>query len=962
MKRYNPKVIESKWRKTWQESGIYQAVDYKTQPKYVMLTEFPYPSGEGMHVGHIREYTLGDIIARQKRMQGFNVLYPMGYDAFGLPTENYAIKNKISPELATQNNVANFQEQLERLGFSFDWSRSFKTSDPDYYRWTQWLFLRFFKAGLAYQAEIAVNWCPFCKTGLANEEVVNGRHERCDTLVEKKLLNQWLLRITDYAERLIKGLENVDYPSRIADQQINWIGRSKGAEIEFKLEGQKEQALKVFTTRPDTIYGATFLVVAPEHPLVNQLVSNEQKSQVDSYIKTAQVKSDIERQDTDREKTGVFSGSYAINPVDGQKIPIWIADYILMGYGTGAIMAVPAHDERDYLFANKYKLAVKYVVEPSFGDLQGDETEKEAIVAVIINPQTNEVLMLDWGPAKQRYGGMLFIGGGMKEGEDAESCARREIAEETGYSNIRLLKQLPYKVHNHYYSNVKAKNYYAKIQGLLFELIDDTKTSTNLDEAEKDKFRLGWVDQAAAIKLISDQAHKYIYETLLTPRLYIEEGVMANSSKYDGMKSSLTRESIVNDLSEQGIAEEKINYRLRDWIFSRQHYWGEPIPIIHCQKHGAVAVPDIDLPVKLLPKVSHYEPSDSGESPLAAIKEWVDTTCPECGGPAKRETDTMPNWAGSSWYYLRYFDANNNSVFAARDKLNYWGAVDLYLGGMEHTTLHLLYSRFWHQFLFDQGLVPTPEPYLARRGQGIILGADGTKMSKSKGNVANPLEIVDSGYGADALRLAITFLAPYDQTTPWSPESLAGTFRFLQRVWTMVQEFNDVDGGGNESDELKKVINKTIQRASKDLLNLGFNTAIAALMECVNELYLIKARDAYQSVEWQWALENLVLLIAPFAPHISEELWEQLGGVESVHLTSWPRYEEKYVLEAEAVIVIQVNGKVRGQIKLASGSNQLAVEEAAQKDPKIAKYLQTGNITKKIFIADKFLSLVIKTD
>ncbi len=815
MKRYNPKEIEPKWQAKWQEDGVYKAIDFDERPKYVMLTEFPYPSGAGMHIGHIREYTLGDIIARQKRMEGFNVLFPMGYDAFGLPTENFAIKNKISPQRATEENVAYFQQQLESMGFSFDWSRSFKTSDPDYYKWTQWLFLQFFKAGMAYQEEIAVNWCPFCRTGLANEEVINGRHERCDTPVEKKLLKQWLLRITDYADRLIDGLSDVDYPARIGDQQINWIGRSKGAEIRFRLDGFDSE-VAVFTTRPDTIFGATFLVLAPEHPLVAQITTEDNKDQVNSYMRATQAKSELERQETERDKTGVFTGAYAINPATKEKMPVWVADYILMGYGTGAIMAVPAHDERDYEFATQYSLPIKYVIQSSHIENQDE---------------SNSVV--------------------------------------TG------------------------------------------------------------------------------------------EGVMINSGKYDGLNSFDAREKIVSDLAEINVAKERINYRLRDWIFSRQHYWGEPIPIIHCPEHGAVSVPEHDLPVRL-PDVEHYEPTETGESPLAAIKEWVDTTCPECGKPAKRETDTMPNWAGSSWYYLRYFDSKNDKEFADSKKLDYWGMVDLYLGGMEHTTLHLLYSRFWHQFFFDQGLVPTQEPYAARRGQGIILAADGTKMSKSKGNVVNPSEIIESGYGADALRLAIAFLAPYDQTTPWSPEALGGTIRFLQRVWTLVHEFDETEGGVSESEELKKIVNRTIKRVSKDLLDLSFNTTIAALMECVNELYKIKANDNFQAVEWQWALESLIKLLAPFAPHISEELWQLVGNDDSVHTSEWPSYDEKYIEDEEVTIVIQINGKVRSEIIVKKDLEQAAVEQLALNDPKIIKVIQSKKPDRVIYVPGKLISFVVR--
>lgn len=809
MQRYIPKDIEPKWQKTWQDKGQNKAVDFDERPKYVMLTEFPYPSGDGLHLGHIREYTYGDIMARRKRMDGYNVLYPMGYDAFGLPTENYAIKNKVTPQAATDQNIAAFQKQFESLGYSFDWDRSFRTSDPEYYKWTQWLFLQFFKHGLAYQDEIAINWCPFCKTGLSNEEVINGRHERCDTLVEKKTLKQWLLKITDYADRLIDGLKDVDYPSRIADQQINWIGRSKGAEIDFKVDDYEEK-ITVFTTRPDTIFGATFMVLAPEHELVAKITAEDHKGNVNAYVKSAQSKAEIERQNTDREKSGVPLGVHAINPANGNKIPIWIADYVLTSYGTGAIMAVPAHDDRDYEFAQKHSLEV---------------------VRVVSNEHSDE------------------------EHTDAP-------------------------------------------------------------------------------------------------------GKLINSGKYDGQTSKAACEKIVQDLSKNGQAREKINYRLRDWIFSRQHYWGEPIPIIHCPDHGAVAVPDDQLPV-VLPEVDHYEPTDNGESPLSEVAEWVNVKCPTCDKPAKRETDTMPNWAGSSWYYMRYYDAKNDKVFADPKKLDYWKEVDMYLGGMEHTTLHLLYSRFWHQFLYDQKLVPTPEPYAARRGQGIILAADNTKMSKSKGNIVNPTEIIDSGYGADAMRLAIAFLAPYDQTTPWSPESVAGTHRFLQRIWTLTHEFNETDGGTSESADLQRSVHKAIKKVTEDLEAMNFNTAIAAMMELVNDLYKIKATDNFASTEWQWALETLLQLIAPFAPHIAEELWEQLGQGGSIHSSDWPKYDEKFLTEDKVTIVIQVNGKLRGEIEIETDSKEDLVVEAAKANEKVAGYLKDQTIHKTIFVPNKLINFVV---
>lgn len=959
MKKYTPREIEGKWQETWAVNKTYAAKDFSNKPKYVMLTEFPYPSGDGLHLGHVREYTLGDIMARYKRMQGYNVLYPMGYDAFGLPTENFAIKNKIAPQVATERNVANFQKQFESLGYSIDWDRSFKTTDPDYYKWTQWLFLQLFKHGLAYQDDISINWCPKCKTGLANEEVVNGKHERCDTEVEKKQLKQWMLQITKYADRLIDGLQTVDYPSRIADQQINWIGRSKGAEIDFKLHDYND-TLTVFTTRPDTLFGATFMVLAPEHPLVAKITSKEQKLAVENYVKKAQAKSEIDRQDTDREKTGVFTGAYAINPVNNEQIPIWIADYVLMGYGTGAIMAVPGHDDRDRAFADKYKIPVKIVVEPVFGESKGDETFKKSTYNILYNPKTNKIVVLDWGPRKERYGGKMLIGGGVEGDESWLDAGTREVAEETGYKNYKFVKESDFLGHGYFYSNVKNKNMKVSGKGLLFELIDEEKVETNLDSGEEDKFTVTWEDTGVAANMLHDGIHEAMLRSLLLNESYTGEGVMINSGEYDGMESSDAREQIVADLEKQGLAKEKTQFRLRDWIFSRQHYWGEPIPIIHCEEHGAVAVPDDQLPVTL-PDVDHYEPTDTGQSPLATIDTWVNTTCPTCGKPAKRETDTMPNWAGSSWYYLRYFDAHNDTAFADRKKLDYWGEVDMYLGGMEHTTLHLLYSRFWHQFFYDIGLVPMPEPYAARRGQGIILATDGSKMSKSKGNVVNPTEIIDAGYGADSVRLAISFLAPYDMTTPWNQEGVAGTYRFLARLWTLVQEF--IDSNPQESNASDAVLHtathRAIKKVSTDLHEMGFNTAIAALMQLINEFYKIKSEHGFASKKtWSESLTTTIQLIAPFAPHIAEELWEQLGNQGSVHTSSWPVHNEAFLVEHVMTIAVQVNGKLRGEIEVEHGADQTVVETEAKKNENVANYLK-NDPKKVIYVPNKLINFVV---
>lgn len=826
MQRYNPKDIEPKWQEQWATDGIYKAVDFDERPKYVMLTEFPYPSGAGIHVGHAREYTLGDIMARHKRMQGMNVLFPMGYDAFGLPTENYAIKNKISPQKATDDNVATFQKQLESLGLSIDWSRSFRTSDPAYYKWTQWLFLQFFEKGLAYQDEIAINWCPFEKTGLANEEVVNGRHERCDTPVEKKLLKQWVLRITDYADRLIDGLAELDYPSRIADQQINWIGRSVGAEIDWEVcdhaGSTTGKTLTVYTTRKDTIPGVTFIVIAPESELLDDVTTADHKGTVHAYRKATEAKTDIERQEN-KDKSGVPTGMYAKNPFDGQVVPIYAADYVLANYGTGVVMGMPGHDERDREFALEHKLPVVFTT---------------------------------------------------KVPEDFEDTTSLKV----------------------------------------------------------------WTTK---------------------------EGIEINAGEgYDGLSTKEAGDKIFAELVDAGTARPRTNYKLRDWIFSRQHYWGEPIPIVHCPQHGAVAVPVEQLPVEL-PPVEHYEPTDTGESPLSEIADWVNTTCPTCGQPAKRETDTMPNWAGSSWYYLRYFDAHNDQAFADQKKLEYWRDVDLYLGGMEHTTLHLLYSRFWHEFFYDQGLVPTPEPYQARRGQGIILAADGTKMSKSKGNVVNPTDIIDQGYGADALRISIAFLAPYDQTTPWSPEGVAGTHRFLNRVWTLVQEYLQKE----KSEDIQQTdpekawyvsANQTIKKVSDDLNSMSFNTAIAALMEYVNELYKYKAKNAYGAGEWRLALSNLLLLLAPFAPHMSEELWQQLGNNGSIHTADWPTWNDDYLVADTISIAVQINGKLRGDFQAAPDITEANAVATAQALDRVKAHIDGLQLVKAIYVPGKIVNLVVK--
>jgi len=969
MKRYSPSEVEPKWQQVWADTQLYRAADGdQSRPKYYMLTEFPYPSGDGLHAGHSREYTIGDVISRYKRMQGHNVLYPMGWDAFGLPAENYAIKHKIHPSVAVQKNIGNFKQQMTSLGLGFDWSREINTTDPAYYKWTQWLFLQFLKAGLAYQDEIPINWCPKEKTGLANEEVVNGLHERCGTPVEKKVLKQWMLKITAYADRLIEGLKTVDFPPRIADQQVNWIGRSEGAEIDFAVSGEK---ITVYTTRPDTLAGATFLVLAPEHPAVAKITTAGQRAAIEQYVKDAQHQTELERQEEERPKTGAFTGAYAENPITHQQMPVWVADYVLMGYGTGAIMAVPAHDERDWAFAKSHELPIKVVVEPVTGLVRPDAHEKEAIVAVVRDPKTNRVLMLDWGPRQADWGGMLFIGGGVEAHEtDLVAAAKREIAEETGYTDVELLKQSGVRVHNYYFSNPKRRYDLAHITPLLFELKSDRQVPTAMDDNEQGLFKQVWVEENEVLGK-ADSGHDICYRLLHDGAVYASEGPLTNSGQFDGLSGIEAKRAVTKWLFEQGIGRGATKYRLRDWIFSRQHYWGEPIPVVHCPKDGVVPVPDYQLPVTL-PDVEHYEPTDTGESPLAAISDWVNTTCPKCGGPAKRETDTMPNWAGSSWYWLRYADPKNTQAFADPAKLQYWTPVDLYLGGMEHTTLHLLYSRFWNQFLYDQGLVPTPEPYAARRGQGIVLAADGRKMSKSIGNVINPTDII-ARYGADAFRLYILFMAPYDETTPWSDERLNGVSRFVYRVWALAQDLiaDRAPATGTaeiNTGEIATIVDRATHKALKkvhdDLEGLRFNTMVSTLMEYANFLNEPKTRaaltDPANADLAQRTVRALVLMLAPAAPHITEELWHELGEEGSVHTAPWPAYDPALIKDDVVTVVVQVNGKVRGQLSVPADITEADLINLATAESHAAPYLDGQIIARTVVVPRKLVNFVVR--
>ena len=797
--KYNHKPIEGKWQKIWEDKGVFHAEDNSEKEKFYALIEFPYPSGQGLHVGHPRPYTALDTVARKRRLQGYNVLYPIGWDAFGLPTENYAIKNHIHPEIVTKQNIARFKKQIQSLGISFDWSREINTTDPDYYKWTQWIFIQLFKHGLAYKKEMNVNWCTSCKCVLANEEVVNGVCERCGSEVVHKVKSQWMLKITAYADRLINDLDLVNYPERVKAQQKNWIGRSTGAEVDFKTT--TGDTLTIYTTRADTLYGATYMVISPEHPLIEKWA--DKLSNIDAireYQAAAARKSDFERTEVAKDKTGVLvEGVKAINPVNNKEIPIFISDYVLVSYGTGAIMAVPAHDTRDWEFAKKFDLPIIEVV-------KGGNVQEEAYT----------------------------------------DCAT---------------------------------------------------------------------------------------------------GIMVNSGMLDGLTVDEAKKKIISWLESEGKGHSKVNYKLRDWVFSRQRYWGEPIPIVHCDKCGYVPIDESELPLRL-PMVESYEPTDNGESPLAKMTDWLETTCPCCGGKAMRETDTMPQWAGSSWYFLRYMDPHNDKALASKEAIKYWSPVDWYNGGMEHTTLHLLYSRFWHKFLYDIGVVNTPEPYAKRTSHGMILGENGEKMSKSRGNVVNPDDIV-AEFGADTLRTYEMFIGAFDLSASWSQEGVKGCRRFLERVWKLQDSLVD---GDSYSKELESKMHQTIKKVSSDYESLKYNTAIAAMMTLVNEFY--KAGKVTRK-----EFETLLILLNPVAPHMTEELWADLGYEGRLYQTAWPEFDEEKTVEAVAEIAVQINGKMRGTIKIAKDADKETAIAAAKEA--VADKL-TGNIVKEIYVPGRIVNIVQK--
>jgi len=951
MQRYNPSEIEPKWQKVWEDQKANEVTTDPSKVKTYVSGMFPYPSGAGMHTGHAFSWAIVDAIARFRRQHGENVLNPIGWDTFGLPAENYAIKTGTQPAVATATNIANFKNQFRRMGVSIDWSREINTSDPSYYKWTQWVFTKLFERGLAYQKESLQWWCPVDKTVLANEQVEGGHCWRCGSLVEKKSMKQWFFKITEYADPLLDEIEDLDWPQKIKTAQTNWIGKSVGAEIEFMIEG-RDEAITVFSTRPDTIFGATFLVLAPEHPLSLELGVGDFKESLETYIKTAVKKSEIERSNDTKEKTGVFTGSYAMNPINNEKVPIWVADYVLGGYGTGAVMGVPGHDERDFAFANKFRLPVIQVVEPETGVPQENPEFRKSIVAIVRDPKTNKFLSINWGA---KNGGNLFVGGGREENEDIVETAIREIIEETGYKNIELVSQTG-KMHHNYFAHSKNVARRIEANALLFDLIDDEQTEIALEADEKGKFTVEWLGESEALSKVSDALHATSFELLVGGKNYHGEGVMVNSGQFDGMSSSQAREDIVSWLEEKKLGQAKTTYKMRDWLISRQRYWGAPIPIIHCPDHGAVAVPEDQLPV-LLPEIEDFAPKGDGKSALARATDWVNTTCPECGKPALRETDTMDGYACSSWYLLRYADPDNAERAWDPEKINYWNPVDFYVGG-DHAVAHLLYVRFWTHVFHDMGLVDFKEPVKKLIYHGYINAEDGTKMSKSKGNVVDPLDVIDSGYGADALRTYLLFMGPIELDASWSTKGVAGVYRFLNRAWTVTQQYLDAEKTTNDDPKLAVALNKTIKKVTDDIRRQSFNTAIAGLMEFVNDLYKFKL-DGFSEKGWRDALTALAQMLAPFAPHIADEMWTQLGHEGLIQNASWPTWDESLIVEDVITIAVQVNGKLRGEITVEKAADPEEIKALALAHDNVAKFVGDQKPAKIIYVPGRLVSIVL---
>lgn len=957
MQRYNPSEIEPKWQQIWEDQKANEVKEDPTKVKTYVAGMFPYPSGAGMHTGHAFSYSIVDAIARFNRQHGHNVLNPMGWDTFGLPAENYAIKTGTAPAKVTAENIANFKKQFKRMGVSIDWSREINTSDPEYYKWTQWVFTKLFERGLAYQKESLQWWCPVDKTVLANEQVEGGHCWRCGSLVEKKSMKQWFFKITEYADALLDEIEDLDWPQKIKTAQTNWIGKSVGAEIEFKVD-ERQDIITVFTTRPDTIFGASFLVIAPEHSLAKELGVGEFKQATADYINKAVKKSEIDRTNDTKEKTGVFTGSYAINPANGEKVPIWVADYVLGGYGTGAIMAVPAHDERDNAFAEKYRLPIIQVVTPAILDqdnppIEGKEdTDRDVVMCLIKHPTDDTYLTLRWTDFPWHN----FVMGGIERDEDVEKAALREIQEETGFTDLELVDRLPVEINSKFYAAHKDVNRNIFTKVLLFQMKSLTQGDTNREEHEK--FDVEWTpaDELPELKPVSELPH--ILRWLGGEKMmHAGEGTLVNSGIFSGKTTDQAREEIVAWLEDKKLGHAKTTYRMRDWLISRQRYWGAPIPIIYCPDHGAVAVPEDQLPV-ILPEIEDYAPKGDGLSALAKADDWVNTTCPDCGKPAKRETDTMDGYACSSWYLLRYADPHNAERAWDPETVNYWNPLDYYVGG-DHAVAHLLYVRFWTHVFYDMKLVNFKEPVKKLIYHGYINAEDGRKMSKSLGNVTDPLDVIDQGYGADALRTYMLFMGPIEMDAAWSSKGIAGVFRFLGRIWTLSQQCLEADKTETKNDQAIRVIqHKTIRKVTDDFRRLSFNTAISAMMEYTNELYKFKI-DGFSEDVWHEALTTLFQLIAPFAPHMADELWNQYGNDGLIQNTPWPVWDDALIVEEVITIAVQVNGKLRGEISVAKDLDAEEIKSQALAHENVAKFVGDKKPAKVIYVLGRLVNIVV---
>ena len=937
---YNHEEIEKKWREYWEKNETFKTDIWDfSKPKYYALDMFPYPSGVGLHAGHPEGYTATDIVSRMKRMQGYNVLHPIGFDSFGLPAEQFAIKTGKHPSGFTEANMETFRIQLKNLGLSYDWDREVSTHDPNYYKWTQWIFIQLYKDGLAKYIDMPVNWCEELGTVLANDEVIDGKSERGGYPVVRKNMKQWVIDIPKYAEKLINGLDTLDWPESTKEMQKNWIGKSIGAHVNFKVKDSNRE-FTVFTTRPDTLFGATYCVLSPEHELVDEITTDDNKEAVSTYKKEAAKKSEMERTELNKDKTGVFTGAYAINPVNGKEIPIWISDYVLATYGTGAIMAVPAHDQRDYDFAKEFGLEIIPVIEQVTGEIRENESHKDSIVAVIYDEKNDKYLTINW----HELGGRLFVGGTRHENESALDCAKREIMEETGYNDIELVNEC-FPINHHYYAYNKNKAFSITANGLLFKLNSDRKVETNLDDDEK--FTVEWVDRKTIEEEVKDELHITVFNNTLNPCAYAGEGIHVNSDFINGLNKQDAIDKMIEWLEENKVGTKKVNYRLREWIFARQRYWGEPVPIVHYEDGTNEALDDKDLPL-VLPELKDYQ-GKNGKAPLENDQDWVNIIYK--GKKAKRETSTMPGSAGSSWYYLRYIDPHNNNEIANKELLKHWMPVDLYVGGPEHAVGHLLYSRMWGNYLYDKGISPVKEPFKKLVHQGMILGSNGLKMGKRHPKYCiNPNDIAKK-YGADTLRLYEMFMGPLEADKPWSDTGVEGARRWLDRVYRLYTEENKIKDEENKN--LEKIFHQTVKKVTEDYETLNFNTAISQMMIFINAVY---KEDVFPR---KYAMD-FIKLLNPIAPHMTEEIWSLMGHDNTIAYEEWPKYDIEKTKEDTFFMVVQVNGKVRGKIEVATDTSKEEMEKLAYEIENVKVHIEGHDVLKTIVVPKKLVNIVIK--